>query len=106
VDDHGPKHHKKSTSDDDHHAPHIKSQDEDLSLREPLLARSIPNDAIDFLRDEPEKIYRGQNTSRTSWNEVQRDMFFELGEEYASSCEIEDIIDITCREDVRMDYRV
>jgi hypothetical protein len=67
-----------------------------------------PDDAIDFLHVmiSQEKIYKCRDYLGRRGTKVQRDMFFELGEECAS-LEIEDIIDITCREKMcEWTYRV
>jgi hypothetical protein len=61
--------------------------------------RIDPEDAIDFLHVmiSKEKVYKCRDYLGRRETKVQRDMFFELGEECAP-LEIEDIIDITCRE--------
>jgi hypothetical protein len=67
-----------------------------------------PDDAIDFLHVmiSKEDVYKCRDYLGRRGTKVQRDMFFELGEEGAP-LEIEDIIDVTCREKMcEWTYRV
>jgi hypothetical protein len=67
-----------------------------------------PDDAIDFLHVmiSKEQVYKCRDYLGRRGTKVQLDMFFELGEECAP-LEIEDIIDITCREKMcEWTYRV
>jgi hypothetical protein len=67
-----------------------------------------PDDAADILHVmiSKEEVYRCRDYLGRRGTKVERDMFFELGEE-CSPLEIEDIIDITCREKMcEWSYRV